>query len=316
MKCSSRMDNLDPKTNDDNPALDAAFLAGMKPSSRALRNRKCLRSVAGVPISDRIHRREVETRVRTISKLIMLSILAILGVMSPATAKTGTSEWSVETTDSCHLYRTKQGRFVFIAATSPREWILRIHDRKWRIRADQTPLFKVELAGKPQIAAGKAVKTSDGWDGLIARVEPELVYAAADSGKVGIEVNQIPFADVSLDGLKQAIEVLQPCAEKLPPPLPVELRVANSAKLISDLSFRAGEVGTGALRGKAFVFRLDVDKEGNASRCTVVQSSGSPAVDERACSLLQQRARFRPATNSAGAPVPTSFQSRVVFQLP
>lgn len=28
------MDKFDPKTDDDNPALDAAFLAGMKPSRR------------------------------------------------------------------------------------------------------------------------------------------------------------------------------------------------------------------------------------------------------------------------------------------
>ena len=28
------MDNFDPKTDDDNPALDPAFMAGMKPSRR------------------------------------------------------------------------------------------------------------------------------------------------------------------------------------------------------------------------------------------------------------------------------------------
>jgi uncharacterized protein (DUF4415 family) len=34
IKRASIMDKFDPKTHDDNPPLDAAFLAGMKPSRR------------------------------------------------------------------------------------------------------------------------------------------------------------------------------------------------------------------------------------------------------------------------------------------
>jgi TonB family protein len=55
---------------------------------------------------------------------------------------------------------------------------------------------------------------------------------------------------------------------------------------------------------------LDVDTNGRVTRCLVLESSKVPALDAQTCRLLQSRARFTPATDDSGKPVP----SRTTFQ--
>lgn len=63
-------------------------------------------------------------------------------------------------------------------------------------------------------------------------------------------------------------------------------------------------------------FRLDVDDRGNASDCQITRPSGSSDLDAAACRVLMERSRFRPATNSQGQPVPSSYASTISWQLP
>jgi protein TonB len=74
-------------------------------------------------------------------------------------------------------------------------------------------------------------------------------------------------------------------------------------------ALRNDEQGTAAVR-------LGIDRKGRVSECTVVHSSGSESLDQATCKILEQRARFTPARNSDGQPVPDTYDQRVSWQLP
>lgn len=63
-------------------------------------------------------------------------------------------------------------------------------------------------------------------------------------------------------------------------------------------------------------FRVTVSPEGRVSSCTVTSSSGSPDLDEAACSNITRRARFNPATDGEGNPTTGSYSNRVRWQIP
>jgi protein TonB len=63
-------------------------------------------------------------------------------------------------------------------------------------------------------------------------------------------------------------------------------------------------------------FRLDVGPDGRVSNCTITSSSGSRSLDATTCRLMKSRARFTPATNSSGAKVADSVNSRIRWVLP
>lgn len=63
-------------------------------------------------------------------------------------------------------------------------------------------------------------------------------------------------------------------------------------------------------------FRLDVGPDGKVTNCSVTSSSGSGVLDDTACRLLTRRARFTPAKDAAGNGLPSSYTSRVKWQIP
>lgn len=63
-------------------------------------------------------------------------------------------------------------------------------------------------------------------------------------------------------------------------------------------------------------FRLAVDTNGRVTDCQITSSSGHGDLDAEACKMLTRRARFRPAEDTEGNPMPGSFASRVVWQIP
>lgn len=63
-------------------------------------------------------------------------------------------------------------------------------------------------------------------------------------------------------------------------------------------------------------FRLFIDEKGAVYDCAITQSSGFDVLDEKVCSLLRERARFRPARNAKGQAARDSYASRIVWRLP
>jgi len=63
-------------------------------------------------------------------------------------------------------------------------------------------------------------------------------------------------------------------------------------------------------------FRLTIDPAGQPGRCEITQSSGFDVLDQAACNLIMQRARFTPATDANGHPAEGSYANRVLWVLP
>lgn len=88
----------------------------------------------------------------------------------------------------------------------------------------------------------------------------------------------------------------------------------NLPALFSDEDYpasavRAGEQGT-------VRYRLEIGADGRVTGCTVTASSGSAALDSTTCRLLRSRARFAPARDGDGSPVPDTAEGAITWRLP
>jgi protein TonB len=95
---------------------------------------------------------------------------------------------------------------------------------------------------------------------------------------------------------------------------PARRAKADMAGILSDADYppeaiRRGEQG---LVG----FRLEVDKQGDVTRCDVTASSGSPLLDERTCAIMASRLHFTPAADARGRPVGDVIDARLRWTLP
>lgn len=63
-------------------------------------------------------------------------------------------------------------------------------------------------------------------------------------------------------------------------------------------------------------FTLTVSADGRATACHVNESSGSATLDNKTCQIMIQRARFKPATDSAGNPTQDFVSSAVRWVIP
>jgi protein TonB len=71
------------------------------------------------------------------------------------------------------------------------------------------------------------------------------------------------------------------------------------------------EEGQGVVR-----FKLAIDAAGVPVNCTVTQSSGRSDLDDTACQLIVERARFDPAKDARGRPVAGTYENSVRWQIP
>lgn len=63
------------------------------------------------------------------------------------------------------------------------------------------------------------------------------------------------------------------------------------------------------------MFRLDVDANGSVSGCHIQNSIGDKVFDEAVCDALKRRARFEPALDSDGRPIPSYWLNTVNFHV-
>lgn len=61
--------------------------------------------------------------------------------------------------------------------------------------------------------------------------------------------------------------------------------------------------------------RVTIGPDGRVSSCTVSSSSGSPDLDQAACSGMTSYARFNPALDDAGNPTSGSYSTAIVYKL-
>src|SRR5688572_12379448 len=88
---------------------------------------------------------------------------------------------------------------------------------------------------------------------------------------------------------------------------------ANLASYVTD-----GDYPMGALRRNEqgrVGFDLDVSAEGRVTHCHVTASSGSEELDLTACRIMLERARFDPARDDQGNPVPDRISSSLIWRI-
>jgi TonB family protein len=90
--------------------------------------------------------------------------------------------------------------------------------------------------------------------------------------------------------------------------------LANLASYVADDDYPAEALR----RGEQGIvgFQLEIGPDGLVSGCEVLSSSGSSALDEATCSIMQARARFSPARDGAGRAVADRVQARLRWVLP
>jgi len=60
---------------------------------------------------------------------------------------------------------------------------------------------------------------------------------------------------------------------------------------------------------------MNVGVDGRVTACRIVGSSDSASLDRATCSIIQRRARFSPARDAAGSPVPGYWRQRVRWEM-
>ena len=83
--------------------------------------------------------------------------------------------------------------------------------------------------------------------------------------------------------------------------------------------FKADDYPVEALRNNEegrITTSLDVDASGRPTRCNVITSSGSAAIDATTCSIFLQRARFKPAIRAGKAVAGTSAPVSINWAIP
>lgn len=119
----------------------------------------------------------------------------------------------------------------------------------------------------------------------------------------------VPFGVASpADTRATSFEPVQENAQN-PPNGPVKpLRTVGSPQNWVALTDYPSE----ALEQRAFGrvhFRLDVDINGRAVACHVLNTSGFWLLDNKTCTIMLRQARFKPAEDGSGKPIPARFTS-------
>ena len=129
----------------------------------------------------------------------------------------------------------------------------------------------------------------------------------------------------ALSNMAPLLKVMDDCVSDLrrvfnvipPGPDPSKFRSrakANLAKLFSSDDYPAVSIMKGQT-GKVG-YALLIGEDGRVADCTIVSTSGVPALDSQACALLKKRAKFEPAVGLDGKPAKDSAVGSIVWRIP
>lgn len=90
--------------------------------------------------------------------------------------------------------------------------------------------------------------------------------------------------------------------------------LANPGSWFSDEDYPVAANLDGT-EGKAG-FKLGIGLDGRVADCAITVGSGSEVLDETTCTILKQRARFKPATNAKGVIVPGVYSGMITWRIP
>ncbi|MDY1007345.1 TonB family protein [Sphingomonas sp. CFBP9019] len=77
----------------------------------------------------------------------------------------------------------------------------------------------------------------------------------------------------------------------------------------------AASAPPGTVRTPATLLSLAISAEGKVTACTIAESSGNAALDQKACAIMLAKAKFRPAMDRRGQPVMTTKRIRLSWAI-
>jgi periplasmic protein TonB len=87
---------------------------------------------------------------------------------------------------------------------------------------------------------------------------------------------------------------------------------AQVAPIVSPQDYPTGPSGKHE-QGTVY-YRLIIGVDGYVKDCRVTRSSGSLNLDRASCRLLTQRARFKPAVDSSGRAIESTYDNKLVWR--
>ncbi len=114
----------------------------------------------------------------------------------------------------------------------------------------------------------------------------------------------------------------RPPVTAAPPPVAPPAPFTSSAASPKGLNSWAGRIQANyptraarEERGGRVGVRVTITIDGRVDSCSVTSSSGSPDLDEAACDGMTRYARFNPARDAEGNPMPGSYSTAIVYKL-
>ena len=153
------------------------------------------------------------------------------------------------------------------------------------------------------------------------KVDPDQKPAVLTAPKPPIEITRVegpvifelPPADLPSTNIPTLVGVDRPTQK--PGITPRQARPRNGPEtwfMTSDYPLRDLREGNqGIVR-----FSLTIDTDGKVETCTITRSTGFNGLDEATCKLASLRARFDPATDSAGNRVTGTYAGSVRWMIP
>jgi TonB family protein len=153
---------------------------------------------------------------------------------------------------------------------------------------------------------------------------PSADFAAVRQAKILSVRSQGLNETFALSQMESLMKVMDKCVANLrqvfniagegaePPGLRSRAR-ANIAKVFSSDDYPAVAIRndqSGRVR-----FALLIQEDGRVADCTIVATSGVPALDSQACAILKARARFEPARGSDGKPAKDSVVGSILWRV-
>lgn len=165
-----------------------------------------------------------------------------------------------------------------------------------------------------------------GQDGIaVSNLDSAFLKAMAGAGSLRISREGNKFAEVSVPGSGRAIAALAACEDDAmrdwgfePDEIRSQSRPATilggAARWLRDEDYPNEAIRRGH-EGNVLT-RLVVEATGQASKCEVVEGSGSRILDQKTCRVLLDRVRYEPALSASGAPVRGLHSIRISWRMP
>lgn len=247
---------------------------------------------------------------------------------APGSVLQPSGPWSVEYAQSmCVLSRpfgTGEQRLIFGFKPAP--------------YADQARLFLIRQAGREPRGIGKAdIRLSDGsrpsWANFMSASAKGLSLTSIDvprssleplfdGGSIAIRVGKRIDVALAPTGMRKAVEALAKCETDLLKSWGMDEaeQAALAALPVSNVHglFRSDDYPMDLLeRGVqgSVGFLMIVDAAGALQECRVIETSGTPALDEATCAVIRRRGRFQPAQDHQGKPMAALTYQRVNWQI-